>query len=109
MGLTVLVVDDEQKLRELLRSYLEREGLGVAATGSGAANRTNRPNTDHSNQLRVRKVNPAPYSLTVLGPGRVRYHCLRPITTVFMPRSVRKVMRSGAGARRRLTRAGRGS
>ena len=37
MGLTVLVVDDEQKLRELLRSYLEREGLGVAVTGSGAA------------------------------------------------------------------------
>jgi CheY-like chemotaxis protein len=28
MGLTVLVVDDEQKLRELLHSYLEREGLG---------------------------------------------------------------------------------
>jgi DNA-binding response OmpR family regulator len=32
----VLLVEDEQKLREMLRSYLEREGLGVVSTGSGA-------------------------------------------------------------------------
>jgi DNA-binding response OmpR family regulator len=33
---TVLVVEDERKLRDLLRGYLEREGLGVLTTGSGA-------------------------------------------------------------------------
>lgn len=33
---TVLVVEDEYKLRELVRSYLEREGIGVLTTGSGA-------------------------------------------------------------------------
>jgi DNA-binding response OmpR family regulator len=32
----VLLVEDELKLRELLRSYLEREGLEVLSTGSGA-------------------------------------------------------------------------
>ena len=33
---TVLVVEDERKLRELLRSYLEREGLTVLTAGTGA-------------------------------------------------------------------------
>ncbi len=33
---TVLVVEDERKLRDLVRGYLEREGLGVLTTGSGA-------------------------------------------------------------------------
>jgi DNA-binding response OmpR family regulator len=36
MSSTVLVVEDEPKLRELVRAYLERDGLGVLATGSGA-------------------------------------------------------------------------
>jgi DNA-binding response OmpR family regulator len=33
---TVLVVEDERKLRDLLRGYLERDGLSVLSTGSGA-------------------------------------------------------------------------
>ena len=33
---TVLVVEDELKLRELLRGYLERAGMSVLTTGSGA-------------------------------------------------------------------------
>jgi DNA-binding response OmpR family regulator len=33
---TVLVVEDERKLRELLRGYLERAGFAVYSTGSGA-------------------------------------------------------------------------
>jgi DNA-binding response OmpR family regulator len=33
---TVLVVEDEPKLRELLRAYLERENLAVYSTSSGA-------------------------------------------------------------------------
>jgi DNA-binding response OmpR family regulator len=33
---TVLVVEDERKLRELLRSYIEREGLTVLTAGTGA-------------------------------------------------------------------------
>jgi DNA-binding response OmpR family regulator len=33
---TVLVVEDERKLRELVRSYLERAGLSVLSTNSGA-------------------------------------------------------------------------
>jgi DNA-binding response OmpR family regulator len=33
---TVLVVEDEAKIRELLRGYLERAGLSVLTTGSGA-------------------------------------------------------------------------
>ncbi len=33
---TVLVVEDEAKLRQLLRDMLEREGLAVVTTGSGA-------------------------------------------------------------------------
>jgi len=33
---TVLVVEDEAKIRELLRGYLERAGLSVITTGSGA-------------------------------------------------------------------------
>jgi DNA-binding response OmpR family regulator len=36
MATTVLVVEDEQKLRELVRSYLERAGFAVLSTGSGA-------------------------------------------------------------------------
>jgi DNA-binding response OmpR family regulator len=36
MALTVLVVEDEAKIRELLRSYLEREGFEVVTTASGA-------------------------------------------------------------------------
>jgi DNA-binding response OmpR family regulator len=33
---TVMVVEDEYKLRELVRSYLEREGIVVFSTASGA-------------------------------------------------------------------------
>ncbi len=33
---TVLVVEDERKLRELVRGYLERAGFAVLTTGSGA-------------------------------------------------------------------------
>ena len=33
---TILVVEDERKLRELLRGYLERAGFAVLTTGSGA-------------------------------------------------------------------------
>jgi DNA-binding response OmpR family regulator len=36
MVATVLLVEDERKLRELVRSYLERAGLTVLSTGSGA-------------------------------------------------------------------------
>jgi DNA-binding response OmpR family regulator len=36
MAATVLLVEDERKLRELIRSYLERAGLTVLSTGSGA-------------------------------------------------------------------------
>ena len=36
MSITVLVGEDELKIRELLRSYLEREGWSVLTTGSGA-------------------------------------------------------------------------
>jgi hypothetical protein len=36
MAQTVLVVEDEVKIRELLRSYLERAGLDVVTTASGA-------------------------------------------------------------------------
>lgn len=36
MPAMVLVVEDEAKIRELLRSYLEREGFDVVSTGSGA-------------------------------------------------------------------------
>ena len=36
MAATVLLVEDERKLRELVRSYLERAGLSVLSTGSGA-------------------------------------------------------------------------
>jgi len=35
MTATVLLVEDEQKLRELIRSYLERAGFTVLSTGSG--------------------------------------------------------------------------
>ena len=35
MTATVLVVDDERKIRDLVRSYLEREGYDVLDTGSG--------------------------------------------------------------------------
>ena len=36
MAATVLVVEDERKLREYVRSYLERAGYTVLSTGSGA-------------------------------------------------------------------------
>src|SRR6266571_4399366 len=36
MAPTILVVEDEVKIRELLRSYFEREGFDVVSTGSGA-------------------------------------------------------------------------
>jgi DNA-binding response OmpR family regulator len=36
MVATVLVIEDERKLRELLRSYLERDGLSVLSAGTGA-------------------------------------------------------------------------
>lgn len=36
MAATALLVEDERKLRELVRSYLERAGLTVLSTGSGA-------------------------------------------------------------------------
>ena len=36
MAATVLVVEDEQKLRDLVRAYLERAGFTVLSTGSGA-------------------------------------------------------------------------
>ncbi len=36
MTATVLVVEDELKIRELIRRYLEREALSVLTTGSGA-------------------------------------------------------------------------
>jgi len=36
MAPTVLVVEDERKLRDLIRSYLERAGFTVLSTGSGA-------------------------------------------------------------------------
>jgi DNA-binding response OmpR family regulator len=36
MAQTVMVVEDEYKLRQLVRAYLEREGLEVFSTGSGA-------------------------------------------------------------------------
>jgi DNA-binding response OmpR family regulator len=36
MTATVLLVEDERKLRELVRSYLERAGFMVVSTGSGA-------------------------------------------------------------------------
>jgi len=35
MTATVLLVEDERKLRELIRSYLERAGFTVLSTGSG--------------------------------------------------------------------------
>jgi DNA-binding response OmpR family regulator len=36
MASTVLVIEDEVKLRELIRAYLQREGIDVLTTGSGA-------------------------------------------------------------------------
>src|SRR5215468_4311263 len=36
MAVTVLVVEDERKLRDFIRSYLERDGMAVLSTGSGA-------------------------------------------------------------------------
>ena len=36
MAVTVLLVEDERKLRDLVRSYLERAGFAVLSTGSGA-------------------------------------------------------------------------
>jgi DNA-binding response OmpR family regulator len=36
MTACVLVVEDERKIRDLLRDYLEHDGLNVITTGSGA-------------------------------------------------------------------------
>src|ERR1700753_502213 len=36
MAATVLVVEDERKLRDFIRTYLERAGFTVLSTGSGA-------------------------------------------------------------------------
>jgi DNA-binding response OmpR family regulator len=36
MSSTILLVEDEPKLRELVRTYIEHEGIGVLSTGSGA-------------------------------------------------------------------------
>ena len=36
MSRLVLIVEDERKIRELVRRYLERDGLAVLSTGSGA-------------------------------------------------------------------------
>jgi DNA-binding response OmpR family regulator len=36
MAATVLIVEDERKLRDLVRSYLEQAGFTVLSTGSGA-------------------------------------------------------------------------
>jgi DNA-binding response OmpR family regulator len=36
MSQSVLVVEDERKIRDLLRTYLEHDGLTVISTGSGA-------------------------------------------------------------------------
>jgi DNA-binding response OmpR family regulator len=36
MAATILLVEDERKLRDLVRSYLERAGFTVLTTGSGA-------------------------------------------------------------------------
>ena len=36
MATTVLIVEDERKLRDFIRSYLERAGFAVLSTGSGA-------------------------------------------------------------------------
>jgi DNA-binding response OmpR family regulator len=36
MTTTVLIVEDETKLRDLIRSYFEREGMGVLSTPSGS-------------------------------------------------------------------------
>lgn len=33
---TILIVEDERKLRDLLRGYLEREGMTVLTAGTGA-------------------------------------------------------------------------
>lgn len=36
MAATVLIVEDDREIRELLRRYLERANLVVQTTGSGA-------------------------------------------------------------------------
>ena len=36
MAATVLVIEDELQLRDLVRAYLRREGIDVLSTGSGA-------------------------------------------------------------------------
>ena len=38
MAATVMLVEDERKLRDLVRSYLERAGFTVLSTGSAAWN-----------------------------------------------------------------------
>jgi DNA-binding response OmpR family regulator len=36
MAATILLAEDEQKLRELVRRYLEQAGFTVLSTGSGS-------------------------------------------------------------------------
>ncbi|MGH9087542.1 MAG: response regulator transcription factor [Acidimicrobiales bacterium] len=36
MASTVLIIEDEPKLRELVRAYFHRAGIDVLSTGSGA-------------------------------------------------------------------------
>src|SRR3546814_19957596 len=40
MAHTILIVEDELKIRELLRRYFEREGFAVVPSGSGAEGHT---------------------------------------------------------------------
>ena len=54
MAATVLVVEDERKLRDLVRSYLERAGFTVLSTDSGAEAIT------HGHGLRPRPGDPRP-------------------------------------------------
>jgi DNA-binding response OmpR family regulator len=45
MAATVLVVEDEKQIRDVLRRYLERDGFAVLATGSGARRSADRRST----------------------------------------------------------------
>ena len=64
MAQTVLVVEDEVKIRELLRSYLERAGLDVLTTG--------RQWSRHVVRVRARSTGPAGRTgrLRAEGPGQ---------------------------------------
>ncbi len=66
----VLVVDDEQKIREIVRSYLEREGFDVAEASDGDAALT-----------LARDWHPDLVVLDVMMPGRDGIEVLRQIRT----------------------------